>query len=227
MSSHLAYPDGSDLAAYLISIGILSAAQVAALDLDGRMLAAVAQWERRTGFIPFLAAAASTRRFDPPGPNRRTGRIGLTRGGDARLDFLGGLVGEPTSVIVGFSNHSAGETLTADDHYWLLPVNSVALGRPYLEIEFISGQWGAARSVSILGRWGYDTTVPDDVWDALLAYGAWLALPDLIFFLTGGVVSWTEAGVTEQYGPKPLAGLIDSWKTALDGILGSYQRIVL
>ncbi len=223
---HDAYPTGADLSAYLVSIGLLSTAQAASLDLDARMNAAVAQWERRTGFIPFLAGAATTRYFDPPGPNRRTGRIGLTRGGEARLDLMGGLVGEPSSVITGYSIHSTGSTLTAQDQYCLLPRDNPARSLPYLEIEFISSQWGGPGSIAILGQWGYSTTVPDDVWQALLEYGAWLAVPDVTGLRTRGILEWEDIARV-RYGDDPLAHFRKQWRAALDEILSSYQRIVL
>ena len=78
-----AYPMDSDLMAFLAGTGL---SVPPSLDLQGKCDAAAAEWEQRTGWLPYLAEAdasgqpvVSTRLFDPPcsagrGPGSRSGR---------------------------------------------------------------------------------------------------------------------------------------------------------
>jgi hypothetical protein len=229
--AHSAYPQLSDLTTYLNGIGLVrgdGSSLSAVLPLQTFLDSAVAAWERRTGYQPFLAGAASARQLDPPGPNRGSlpALTGLNRGGGTRLSLDGGLAAEPTSVVVGFTSTDPGTTLTPDTQYWLGPYNALAKGNPYTWLEFISPQWGAAKSVKITGQWGYSTTVPDDAWEGIMAYASWLAWPGIVGQLTGGLVEWTEQA-TERYGPSPFKHFRDYWEGSLDRIVSRYQRIVL
>ena len=94
-----AYPADSDLSALLTSTGLTVPAS---LDLQEKCDAAVAEWETRTGWLPYLAASGadgqptvSTRLFDPAQPAGR----GDSRSG--RSLFLGAGLLSLVSLAVG------------------------------------------------------------------------------------------------------------------------------
>lgn len=104
--SRTAYPFSSELAAFLYSSGLISAAPTAQqqqMEYDSAIAAAVAEWERETGWVPFLSGSSTTRYYDPPGPEK--GSVGIYVGvnniGGGRTLFLNaGLRTNPT-VSVG------------------------------------------------------------------------------------------------------------------------------
>jgi hypothetical protein len=229
--AHNAYPTTSDWTTYLNGIGLVrgdGSSLSAVLPLQTFLDSAVRAWEQRTGYLPFLAGTATSRRFDPPGPNHGypPAITGLNRGGERILPLDAGLAAEPTSVVVGYSDTDPGTTLTAGTQYWLHPYNALAKGMPYTRLEFVVPQWGAPRSVLVTGSWGFSQTVPDDAWEGIMAYASWLAWPGIVGQLTGGLIEWTEQA-TERYGVSPFKHFRDYWEFGLDRIVSRYQRVTL
>jgi len=179
------------------------------LDLETFAAAAVRQWEEETGWIPFLAETTpaldggvdETRYFDPPGPNTRGQFIG--GGTDLRLDC--GLV-VLEDVDIGWSPSTPGTPQFAGTDFRLWPYNADPLDRPWTELRFKVRQWGQPQSIRLVGRFGYSATVPDNAWLAILHYAVILALPEIASNITGGVLEFQEAGVTERYGAGFLSG---------------------
>jgi len=104
--SKTAYPSSAELGAFLYSSGLITApasAQQSQMFFDEAINAAVTEWERETGWVPFLSSGSTTRYYDPPGPE--TGPVGIyvglnNIGGGRKLFLNAGLRSNPT-VYVG------------------------------------------------------------------------------------------------------------------------------
>lgn len=225
-----AYPDSNDCEAILRAQGLFSSSDLASiildLDLEGKAAAAAAEWERCTGWVPFLGDTVdATRYFDPPGPNQRL--PGALGGGYLLTLPETGLL-SLTSIHSGFSSASAGTALVSEDDYRLRPLNAGVSTRPYTEIEFLGApSWGFGRSLRIIGKFGYATTVPEDAWAAILYRAAGYALPEIRERVTGGLVEWKEAEVSERYGEKFLSGSAEAWDLRWKRATDRFKRITL
>src|SRR5579872_4286099 len=114
-----AYPTDSDVAALAATVALPGGYSFA-----GMAAAAVAEWERRTGYLPFLGSgSAQSRSFDPPGPNRRTLSGFSLLGGGRLLDLESGLYGL-TSVSIGVGPDSPGTELVNGTDFWPEPLNA-------------------------------------------------------------------------------------------------------
>lgn len=235
--AHSAFPTASDLSTYVSGLNLFDSSELAAvlarLNLTDKAAAAAQAFQEQAGWFPFITDGSDvSRRFDPPGPNSGHGGIWDVRGGKWVLNLRAGLSGTPAPVIVmGYSasstNPQAGTTLVAEDDYWLLPEEAPLMSKPYTHVEFAVSMWGAPRSIRVTGRFGYGANVPEDAWQAVLQYGASMAWPDLAVNLSLGLLSYTEAGVTETSGPKALADYNEQWQANFQRAVNRYQRIAL
>jgi hypothetical protein len=228
MADYTAYPSASNLQSYLNSLGLLTTAQVAALNLTDRIAAATDAWEEETGWHPFIKDTSDvSRQFTPPGPNRKPGLTG--RGGGYVLDLDCGLL-TVTSIVTGYSasptSPSAGTTEVAEDDYWLLPEGAPLENRPYTQVEFAASIWGQARSIRITGKWGFCSTLPDDAFQAILRMGALQTADELVALRTGGMIEWEEEA-RERYGENPLGKYLERWQSDWDRAVMRYRRIVV
>ncbi len=227
--AHSAYPSTGELAAFLVSLGLIDMMQAATLPLQTFLDASIQAWEEQTGWHPFVKDSADVaRRFDPPGPNRRGGAWS-SRGGRWLLDLRAGLI-SVTSIVSGYSasptNPQAGTALVAEEDYWLLPDEAPLEGKPYTEVEFGSAIWGGARSIRIVGRWGYTADIPGHIWQAILECGALMAQPGIVAQNVGGLLEWTEEA-HERYGEDPFGQFRKRWEMTLQTAVQLYQRRVL
>jgi hypothetical protein len=207
-----AYPTATDLQTLLVTTGILDSPATAPLDtLDraGAIAAAVAEWERQTGYQPFLAAGVdSSRYYDGPESER--------------LLLDGGLAANPTYVKVG------GSTYTLNSEYWVKPDNALVKGQPIGWIEFAGVLGPTRRLIEIAGRWGYATTVPDDAWQAILAGAAVLLYPVLALEIGRGIsaidlhdlrISYSRPGTAG-----PLSNEVAAWRAQWRAGVSRYRR---
>lgn len=216
------YPTGEDVRAYLEAASLVVSTALAE-QLDTAAEAGRLDFEQRTDRLPFLAGATdTTRRFDPP------------KAGSARL-WLKPDLAALTSITYQPGGASA-ETLTLDTDFSLLPFNAAADEQPYTAIDFTPwrgfGAWASSYpayrgSIRITGRWGYQTTLPENAWLAILAAGSLSLLPQLSFGLTSGLVEWHEKDRGERYGADPLAGLAAGWQASLNRTVAIYKRMNL
>jgi hypothetical protein len=226
--NHAAYPTSTDLTAFITSLNLFDSADLsailAAMNLAQKADAAAEAWETATGWHPFLAdAATSTRRFDPPGPNKGQ----LSRGGGRRLYLQGGIITVPT-VVVGYTATSPGSTLVYDQDFWLLPQNAAERKLPWEWVEFGFNQSGPPRSVQVTAKWGYQQYIPDHAWQMILEKAAFLCLPELETQSTGGTKSFTEGGTTESYGPSGILSVPrEVWEKRWEELTSSYVRLDL
>jgi len=202
---HAAYPTASDLEAFLIAAGF-DATFVATLDLTTAAAAGQQAFEEATG-RRFLATT-QTREFDP---------CRVTPAGKLNLK----------TEAVSFSSVTWGTTtLTAGTDYRGLPLNAPDDGKPYNMLEFGHYRryypltFPLSTLITVVGSWGYGTTIPDAVWAAMLAAaGLWL-WPQIMQAITGGLTAWTEADMSETYGQTAFLRLQNGWNGLVYGMPG-------
>lgn len=229
------YPDETALADFLSGLPLPGMAEAAAaLDLAGFAAAAADQWEDETGWFPFLADGAdSARVFDPPSDSRL-------------LPLAAGLL-SLTSLTVGWTGTGTGTAQTAGRQFRLLPQNADARKRPFDAVEWVNGWFygysaagqgqtlgfgtmanignGLAGSIRIVGKWGRQTTLTDDVYQAVLRLGALLAAPSLSALIGGGLVERVAGDERERYSDKgALAVQIGEWQAVGDRAIDRYRR---
>src|ERR1051325_262461 len=168
------YPNSENLEDYFDSINVIDEGirkeTYALMRLDLKALAAKAAWENLTDWTPWLKDSADvTRYYDPP----------TMGGGRGRDLWLGAGLLSITELRTGISPTSTGSVLVLNQDYRLWPYNAAIEGKPYEMIEFAWSHHGLPRSVSVTGKFGYSETIPDDAWDAILKYGAYLAYQEL------------------------------------------------
>lgn len=150
--------------------------------------------------------------------------------GNTTFSITGTTTADPTGTCTGTvtltgTTLTAGTTLVQNINYWLRPTTAPNGNRPYTFIEFAYPQWGNPQSISIAGSFGFAATVPDDAWQAILMRAGIFVVPHLQQLLTGGVLEWTEADVSEKYNAKPFQPIIDAWQMAWDSTICRYQRV--
>ncbi|OFX13605.1 MAG: hypothetical protein A2W00_04460 [Candidatus Eisenbacteria bacterium RBG_16_71_46] len=230
-----AAPTSDDLKQYIESLGVINPTKfddaVALMRLDVKAPAAWSDWEKRTGWKPFLKDAADvTRWFDPPGPNRE----GVSRGGGRLLRLEAGLL-TLTSLTTHLSvSEPDGTALTVNEHFWLTDAggdyNADAEGRPWEIVQFSSNQYGPPRSIRIIGRWGRAETIPDDAWEAVRQYGAYLAYQELSLNISRGLFSHRDLNTEIRYGgggTAPLSLEAQRWRDDYEMAALRYERVSL
>lgn len=195
------YPTGNDVAALLSDAGLT----YSGLDANSAALAGRERVESETGRV-FLAVAG-TRVFDPP-----TGWNGVL---DLGADLL-----SLTSISYD------GTAFAAGTDYRLVG------SAPHSLIRF-ARRWSAPLpfslmdSVSIVGVWGYGTSLPEEVWQAMRAAAVLSLLPAIERGLTGGLIEWADEDTREKYGDDPLGTLAAGWQSSVDGVLSRYRRVAV
>lgn len=217
-----AYPDEDELTTYLQSLAVFNPAKFdAAMTLINparKAAAAVAEWERRVCWHPFFSdGIAIERRFDPPGPTHRSSRSRIIGGGRV-IKLPTGII-ELTSLKVGVSTSDEGVELTQDEDFYLtdsLGNHDAALyGQPYSRVNFESAQWGLPGSVRITAVYGFCLDVPDDIYEAILQYGAYLSIAEIRLNITRGLFSYKDLETEIRYGSAsqvPLAAEEKMWR---------------
>lgn len=182
-----AFPTVADVQALLIGGGFLPDPLTAAQKLlpwKTWETAARREFERRTGFAPFIAAATPvTRTYSPPDDGVRL------------LDLGTGFVSVSAVVVDGI-------TLTSAE-YALLPESAPVDGEPYTMLRFACRQYARPGGISIAGRAGY-TAIEDgavsqagelsDVWQAVQGKAAAEALKVLMSMPGEGRIERVKQG---------------------------------
>ena len=211
----MAYPTGDDLQAFLVTAGIVEANTNEALDYQGYVDAAIAQWEADTGYKPFLAAEeATTRTYDTPD--------GFT------LDMRGGLL---SIEVDGFTMD--GRALVAGVDYDLFPYNAAAEGKPYLAVQFryrLDSRYANPRNISLEGTFGYATSLPADVLRAILSIAAF-SIATTVSGASGTITQIRQDDVTISYGSNSASNQYTASQLQLkafyDSTLARYRRVRL
>lgn len=217
---HSAYPLDADYTAFVTGAGL---SMPSAYSWVGIADYAQAEFEKRTGRIPFLKDASDVARsFDPPGATS-TLETSFYKGGEKLLELDAGLL-TCTSVAVGVTPGDPGAVLAAGTQYRLMPQNAAVKNMPYEWIEFYFPVYGMPSSIVITGKWGYAANLPEDVWQCCLCIGAeYVATQILDGLLTGATSIKTPTDETTY--SRNVADLGKGWGATATRIIenGGYR----
>jgi hypothetical protein len=212
-----ANPTDLDLRDFLQAAGMLEnplSDQQKLIDLVTAASAGVSEFERRTGYKPFLASST---------PETRTyqgDRVNTFPDGHY-LDLGTGLI-SASSVLVNDNPQ------TVTTHYALEPAGANHNGKPYTDLRFLYGGYGYYQTISITGIFGYGLEIPDDAWLAMLELGALHAMRVSGSKLSKGAVEVRQGEVTRKYGEK---GAFSAEKSEFEAhtkeVVGGYRRRVV
>ena len=217
------YPDAGDVQTWLTAAGFTFSTSTASQASQMELFDAIARtgrqvFERRCGRTFLGTGSNSTRYFDPP--TNRDGRL--------RIDDLASL-----NTVQYQPYGSTAETLTLTTDFWTLPDNAADRSLPFTALQFRARRWSGPitsslrRSIIISGQWGMFTKatgLPEAVWSAMIAAGCLDLFGTLSQALTGGLLSWKEADVQEDYGVEPLNRLRASFEARVDTAVRLYRR---
>lgn len=143
------YPTGTDLADYLVSIGVIDSVPGDLTRYNEIMEAAWQGFEKDTNWAPFLNEddEPETKYYDPNGGNQLV---------------------IPEGIIVLDSVTVNDVEKTEGTDYWLKPANST----PKTVIQFRSCISGLPNTIEVSAQYGYTDTLPSLVKNGLLAKGA-------------------------------------------------------
>jgi len=213
-----AYPTPAELETSLLAAG-LSQELIDLLDLTTAALAGRQTFEGLTGRR--MLATTQTREYDPC----RVSPRGVL---DLRADLV-----TATSVTYGTQAFTVGTDVR------MAPLNAADDGRPYGWLEF--GAWRFYRFsygyplptlITVVGSWGYGATIPENAWMAMLYEAALSLFPQITMFIAGGMVGWSEADMSEQYGQDPFGFYRRNLQMVLGsvdvpGVVNIYRRPVM
>ena len=138
-------------------------------------------------------------------------------GSGSRTLWIGELAAAPTSVSVAETGDivTPDYTLWAETDYMCWPFNALDAGMPYvrLDIDQLNGSksvwYSFPKSVKIVGKFGYSTSVPDDVMQvACIQTARWLKRGQQAFQDTGAIMELGQLTYTQRLDPD-VANLID------------------
>jgi len=209
-----AYPSDNEIQTFFTSTGLTVPSGFV---FTGYGEMASAEFERRTGRIPFLRNAGDVvRKFDPPGYVPPGRSYAGTRGGGRILYFAAGLC-SLTSLVAN------GTTLTEDTDFRLLPKNAAAINKPYEGVEFFAQLFGAASSIVITGKWGYHQNIPEDAFQAMVRIGFLRAVQDIKEKLSLGVIRWKDDDVSEERSIELLAQAGETASEYVESVIEGYE----
>lgn len=159
------------------------------------------EFERLTGWTPFLAVAEATERvFDGPDHS-------------GYLDFQGAAVAVSSVAI-------SGVVQTLGTQYQLQPQNALSRGEPILGLQLGCGtgyrySFAYHGSIAVVARWGRLAEIPGDVYQAILQKAALVVLTQVENLQS--VASISEDGFSKAYD---VVGIVTQKDLAAGGIGG-------
>jgi hypothetical protein len=205
----LSYPTAADVEALLKSSSYWpvdsNKQDFARLQADIGARAAAEEWERLTGWSPFLLASneASPREF---------------WGAGERIDFQGG--------ALSIESVSVGGAPIAPERTRIEPENAVARHTAITAIRLLSPRSSGA-PVVVTARWGRVESVPGDVWQAIQQKAALIALTQIENLQS--IASISEDGFSKAYdivGIVTQKDLVGIWGKDFEKIATRWQRVV-
>jgi hypothetical protein len=196
-----AYPTTTDLTQVLTAAGV----EASGYDLQGALDAASLEFERVTGWVPFGKDANDrTVFYNPP----KLGTFGCV------LELQRGLLSLTSLTMACNFDGTGGTALTQGTDFLLQRVDGYEGGtdnRPWTEIRFINSPVGyAARSLKVIGKFGFTDTIPADVKQAILNMAA--ASVVINFQGASGAIFREKQGPVEiQHDATAGRSTIDRW----------------
>jgi hypothetical protein len=196
----MAYPTGTDLAGYLIATGLVSEPDADTAHYNDVMAAVALDWEKDTGWIPFLTPdlgeeETEERTFDGAEGYRLFPSVGILT-----LDTL----------------TISGTSYTVDEHFYL---SHRFKGGPWMAIDFSFYVSGYRQSIVIAGTFGFQATLDKAVERALLMRGAREVLDSAM--TTGELRKETVGPVTYEYDTSAAR---DRMTSVYDDAVKRYKR---
>ena len=210
--SHTTWPTASDVVNALAGAGVTLRAQAAA-QVGDRLGAVVAYLEKET-LRQFVAdATASARSFHGSG----TGLLDVDEFVElGRVDLVGYVPGYP---LIHFNSAYA----VQENRRPLTQIGirqGVMVSNPSLYLTaFPEGR----SNIQVTARWGYASTLPDDVWDAVLYETAFRMLGPGLFDPAGRTTRFTDGDTSiakEMYDPDTTLG----WHRQFQAAIARYRR---
>lgn len=228
---YTAYPTSANVLELLPST---IAAGVPSFESDAAIDSAISEFENQTGWRPFLSNDVAEERI-LPAPDYRTGR--------SILKLPQGAI-EVTEVEVDLNESGVGTVLTVEREYHLEPTGADDDNRPFTRIVF--GRFGPdfqgtyiisdaiyarqsafAGKCKVTAKWGFCLEIPAEVYLAIARKAAGDILAGARTRLSGGMVSWEEGDVKENYGSgsSSIDTTINEWNTKFQNIVAKYARL--
>lgn len=216
--SYSAYPTEADLLRFLQIPMSGDVPDTVRTFLAAQVGAARADLEQECNRVFLAPATAVTRYYDPPTDRARVLFID---------DFatVTGIVYQPVG--------SSAETLTASTDYVLEPRNGPSESRPYTQVRFLNRSWMLPLSstlygsIAITGRRGYATSLPDNIWLAILARAAGNLWQAHRAGVTQGILGFTEGDLKIDFGVEPGKAMTEGWQAQYAAVVAQYQRLSL
>ena len=226
MTTYSAWPTDGDLYSFItLTLGLTLASSGV---LAGLTSAAVNEFEMLTGRTPFLSAtSASSGYFDPPGAMSHSFQYPW-KGGGKILELDSGYT-QIDAVVTGHTVDNTGQVLDITRQCRFLPLNYADKNLPIDAIEFPFPIWGSSSSVVIVGKRGYSSTIPADVWQAVLARASSRFAPQLTILISGGASELSEADVKVKFGGSSGSYFIQAqatqWDQQFDSVVNRYKTM--
>ena len=182
-----------ELATYLAALGVARPAGVTLTDV---IAAVVSEWERRTGWSPFVAeSTASVATF-------------AATDGNGILRLPSGYT-SITSITVD------GLAMTSGLDYAVWPETQTPISR----VQFRGCVQTAPPSIVVTGKRGWGATIPDDVWQAVRARAAY-AVNAMASEINGNLIGVRQGSVQINYSVTG-RGVMNQFETAVN----RYRRV--
>ncbi len=143
-----AWPSTTTVASALSGMGITLPSGYSNADY---LAASIQEWEMAVGVSPWFV----------------DGTVTTTSSSRTVTPYGQGMVHIPPCAVVE-SVALGGVTLTVDEDYWLRPDNADDQYRPVTHIEFATRVTGTNAALVITGKWGYQTSIFESVYQLIL-----------------------------------------------------------
>lgn len=220
------WPTDNDLISYLSGMQIWDSSLTSLV--SGYIDGAINRFQMLTGRIPFLAESTPSSGFyDPPGSVSKSYYYPW-RGGGKVLELDTGYT-EITAVYTAHSIDNPGNSMDLNRNLRFLPINYANKGVPIDEIEFFFNNWGVPGSIVVVGKRGYSSTIPGDVWNAIVQEAAANFSAAVAVLINGGSTSQAEADVklTFPVDGDTFGAQIDRWHQAFMQTVNRFKLIRL